>query len=438
MKDSIFFITGNPFVDSGIYAISYWLDKDIEEIQKEDLESTVDELTNLYLTQQWQKSMHSIFPNSLLINTAVKDKRKEYSNFLISLIKGIEPINSVGGCIGCGRRNTLEMTKTQVPLTGTRKLINFFSYGKGGADYCPACVLAIQFSPLLYCNGGKRFFLVHSPSRRFMEQLANDCIQHIRKNWAAGILDEGYRNPVNSIFFIAEKIIRELDEVEEKTPVRLYYFTNYNQGPELDIYDFPIKVFSFLVKIKNNHLWERWHEITQRGFIIKKEEVLEESEHKNKFNFVYNNLMNNKNILKSFIDVKNKKALGGWKLLALYLQEVRGMEDKRIQIIKELSHKIALHIETQNDKNAFKKFVNAKTYSSFRAALFHVIHKMSKYAEMPLLTLDEYVNYIVPDTKIWKETKDLIIFGLYEKLHDWIRNEELPEIEVEDLEEDEE
>ncbi len=38
MSEVIFDFTGNPFVDAGIWAISQWVDKKPEELNKEDLE----------------------------------------------------------------------------------------------------------------------------------------------------------------------------------------------------------------------------------------------------------------------------------------------------------------------------------------------------------------------------------------------------------------
>lgn len=438
MKEIYFALTGNPFVDAGIYAISYWVKKEIEDIQKEDLRTAIQEITDLYLTPQWQKNMQSIFPNSKLINPAVKDKYNAYLSFLEELLDQLEPLGEQGGCIGCGRKKAIELTKTQAPLTGSGKLVNFFSYGIGGADYCAACALATQFSPLVYYNGGGRFYLVHASSPVFMDNWAYKCVQHVRQYNAAGIFDEGYRNPTNSIFHITETVIKSARELKEHTQVDVYNFTNYNQGPELDIISLPTSVFSFLVKIQDKKLWNAWAEVKNRGFVIKNEEKYDEGVHKNYRNYVYNYLINKRSIVRSFIDFKNQKALGGWKLLSLYLQEVRKMEEKRIHFIKELSNKIAQYIETNDDKKAFQKFIYVRNYSGFRLALLYVMNQMSKYAEEPLFRLDDYIKYIVPEVKLWPETKDLIIFGLFEKLHDWIQKEEMPEIEIDKLEEEEE
>ena len=48
-------ITGNPFIDSGIYAISTKLDKDISEITLNDLKSEAEVISKLYTVDSWKK-----------------------------------------------------------------------------------------------------------------------------------------------------------------------------------------------------------------------------------------------------------------------------------------------------------------------------------------------------------------------------------------------
>ena len=58
-------ITGNPFIDSGIYAVSNLLKKDIEDITISDMEIISKDISKLYTEIEWKKNMHSIFPNSI-------------------------------------------------------------------------------------------------------------------------------------------------------------------------------------------------------------------------------------------------------------------------------------------------------------------------------------------------------------------------------------
>ena len=141
-------ITGNPFIDLGSYALAIKLNKDISDITFEDLKNESVKISRLYTELSWKKNMHSIFPNSVLINPASTNKlnlKELYLEKLNQLIDSIESIQDNGSCIGCGRRDVKEVFgKDVIPLTGSKSLINYFSFGNSGADYCSLCALLIQ------------------------------------------------------------------------------------------------------------------------------------------------------------------------------------------------------------------------------------------------------------------------------------------------------
>ena len=56
-------ITGNAFVDSGIYALKTFCEKDLNDITKDDLIDLSENISNLYPKGKWNKNMYSIFPN---------------------------------------------------------------------------------------------------------------------------------------------------------------------------------------------------------------------------------------------------------------------------------------------------------------------------------------------------------------------------------------
>ena len=44
--------------------------------------------------------------------------------------------------------------------------------------------------------------------------------------------------------------------------------------------------------------------------------------------------------------------------------------------------------------------------------------------ETPLFSLDDYVEHLFPESldhaTFWRETRDLLVFRIYETLHDWL------------------
>lgn len=429
MNELIYDFTGNPFVDAGIWALSQWVGKKPGELDKDDLESVVDEVVTLYLTPKWSKNLYQIFPNNPITNNAVKDKKDRYSLLLKDLINDISPLGVHGDCIACGRRNIVQKSaKDRIPLTGSKKLINYFSYGTEGADYCPACAFAVQFLPLVtyFCAN---MLLIHSNSDKIMYYWSKRAIKNINSQIASnsytGCLNEGFKNPKNALFHIIQDIILHYEErwYLENPSIDFYHFTNFNQGPNLHIYHVPTPVFRFLAYIPQHEKFEDWLKIVRRGYkFVNWEKVKEENEYKNNPNRVYENLLNGKSIIRFFIDRKNRKALGGWDLLSHYLEEVRNMDEKRIETIKRVGDELADYIKSEDDIKTLKKLETANNYKNYRNLLRIIIKKrIEAGSKNPLFSFDEYVNQLFPEGNLtWRETQDLLIFRIYEVLHYWI------------------
>ena len=439
---AIYMWTGNPFVDAGISAILALSNKsNPQEIVQDDLQKiTDDKLIPLFLTENWKKSLFSIFPNNIITNPSIKNKPAKLKESLALLINAILPLETKGNCIACGGRPAIQaMTKTDIPLTGSGSLRNYFSYASEGADYCSACAFAVQCIPfVLYACGGK-FLLLHSNTYKVVKYFSAECIKNIEKQIASqnhtGCFNEKYTNPTNALFHIAKDIIIAKEEKwsEENISIRIYHFTNYNQGPELDFYDLPAPVFHFLANISLSRYSNDWKKIVQRGYFFQKKgeripisiKEGEEEKYQNSQNQVYLNLLDGNSILRFFIDFPKRSVYGDWSMLVFYLKEVLQMNEGRINTIKNVADKIAQIIQKlQNGRKRLGQLERASTYASFRLILLHIIHDNLDLKEKePVFTLEEYMNNLFPEGPInWKETQDLILFRLYEVLHSWLMN----------------
>ena len=68
-EQAIFHLTGTPFVDAGIAALCVLSGKKTpEKLTFDDLVSSSEKLTEIYLSEKWGKTLYSIFPNSILTN----------------------------------------------------------------------------------------------------------------------------------------------------------------------------------------------------------------------------------------------------------------------------------------------------------------------------------------------------------------------------------
>lgn len=437
-------VTGNPFIDSGIYALSTRLDKEISEITFDDLIKESKEISKLYTNLSWKKNMHTIFPNSILVNPAstnAPDLKDRYFDNLEKLIESIEPISDGGSCMGCGRRNVKEVFgKDAIPLTGSKSLTNYFSFANSGADYCSLCALLIQFSPLTLYRCGGKMILLHSDSKKVMKFWAKKAIENIDLQISSGeysgCYNQGITRPTNAIFNIIAQVISSGRRWRGENPsFNFYYFTNFNQGPELDIFTLPTSVFKFLTEIPPDD-WSNWSFIVKKAYRFVKWDKVEGEEYKNNPNTVFNNLLEGKSILKSFYTYKFKKTYCTWKLVESYMKEVWNMDEKRIEVIKDVGDRLSCYIKNNDSLKTLNSLEQASNYNNFRNILRKILkNKINRGDEDILFTFDEYVNSLFPEGNMtWRETQDLLLFRIYENLHQWlIENEYVDEITDDEL-----
>ena len=421
---SYFTWTGNPWVDAGISAMLAWTNKkEPQDLSQKDAERIAGELVHLYLTEEWKKTLFSVFPNSPVTNPSVKNKASKLGGLLDELLKGFKPLGSAGNCMACGRRDCRrQRTRSDVPLTGYAGS-HFFPYKTEGADYCDVCAFAVQCAPLVLYRCAN-LALVHSNSTKVLRYWGRKCVEQVRRQIImrqyTGCFNEEFKNPMNALFHITQDLILQYDEqwLEEEASIRVYHFTNYNQGADLSIYDLPTRVFRFLAMVRRHEAFSAWLNIVRKGY-RKDIKNKEESEYRNYRNDVYQRLLGGDSIL----DYANKQALGGWSLLSLYLKEVRRMDEKRIDTIRRVADEIAGLIKTSgNPKKQLARLEMADNYNWFRGALLRLMkEQIAAGKDKPLFTFDEYVDRLFPDGALgWKETQDLILFRIYERLHSWL------------------
>lgn len=442
-------ITGNPFIDAGIFALSTKLKKDISEITLDEIKDQAEFISKLYIEVSWKKDMHTIFPNSVLVNPASTNNpnlKELYLDKLKKLVETIGPIQDNGSCMGCGRRVAVDVFgKDAIPLTGSKSLINYFSFANDGADYCSLCALLIQFLPLSLYHCGKKMILLHSDSKKVMEFWAKKAIKNIDLQIASGEYDgcynQGITRPTNAIFNIISQVISSGRLWRRENPsFNFYYFTNYNQEPELDIYTLPNGVFTFLTEIPRED-WINWSFIVKKAYrFVNWGKVENDEDYKNNPNGVYNNLINGKSILKSFYSTKFRKTYCTWKLVISYMSEVRNMDEKRIDVIKDVGDRLSNYIMDNDSVKTLNALEQASNYNNFRNILRKILkNKINMGDDNLLFTFDEYVVDLFPQgNKNWRETQDLLLFRIYENLHIWlIKNKYVEEVtEDELLEED--
>ena len=429
-------LMGNPFVDAGVCGICEWLGRSVqpEQIAATDLEQILNDVAPMMQTDAGWGNLHSIFPNSVLTNSAYSKRdrvellKEECKNYLDTICE----LDQTGDCMGCGRRDTTtRLSKTDIPLTGSGTLRNFFPTFAEGAGYCSACAFAIQLSPLVFMATAGKFLAFHSNSWKALRSWARVCVEDVRKQqlqWdITGCFNPGYKNPRNGMFYMAREMLKYQEmRADENMSMQVFCFTNYNQGPELEIFYMPAPVFKFLRIVYQSEFKDAWHIIVRSAYVkVNWAKAKSEEDYKNNPNRVYENLLQNRSILGFFLNRRARKPRGNWELLSLYLKEVREMSELRLNALKRVGDFIAESIEKTNKVGRLRDLERARGYPECRNILRYVIRDRIRQGEdEPLFSLDDYVEHLFPESSdhrtYWSETRDLLVFRIYEKLHGWL------------------
>ena len=429
-------LMGNPFVDAGVSAICEWLERQPqpEEITIEDLEVMINRFATIYCNPAWIKNLHSVFPGAEMTNPANKNKdivallRSNWQQNLDEII----PFGQAGDCVGCGRRPAVrDLIKKDIPLTGSGRLRNFFPLFSDGQGYCAACALAVQFVPLSLVSSGGKFLMLHADTWRIQKKWTQICVSDIQSRAAqndfTGCFNPAYTNPRNALFYMTRQLIDyEERRATEDIAMQIFYFSNYNQGPELEIFHLPTPVFRFLRYAYQSEFRRAWQQIVRSGYQrVKWDQVESEEDYKNKYNRVYERLLQGQSILGSFINSRARKARSNWEFLSLYLKEVRNMDESRLDAIKRVGDSIAESIRKSDRVRRLRQLESAGSYGECRNVLRFVMRdRIQQGEDTPLFSMDDYVEHLFPvsadQTTFWREPRDLLVFRIYETLHDWL------------------
>ena len=218
----------------------------------------------------------------------------------------------------------------------------------------------------------------------------------------------------------------EETRLNENITLQIYYFSNYGQGPELEIFHLPAPVFRFLRYAYQNEFRRAWQQIVRSGYRwVKWDKVESEEDYKNNRNLVYEFLLQGQSILGFFINKPARKVRGNWELLSLYLKEVRNMDESRLNAIKQVGDSIAESIRKSERDRRLRQLESAGSYGECRNVLRFVIRdRIQQGEETPLFSIDDYIEHLFPvsadQTTFWRETRDLLVFRIYETLHPWL------------------
>jgi len=349
----------------------------------------------------------------------IKNQKKEYVEI------------SEGTCVICGRYPPYHKVPTYMssfPLLGSGKKANYFHSGNlRGADICVHCLFLVQFMPLASYKIGRVLIIQGYPYELNLE-LSKEAIQDVRIHRSAS----NARNFKRTENFLFRKIIEITQKVVggynywRRASISLYYFISNNQGQVIDIINIPNPSLIF-VAFASSYDPQGWKNLVSTGWRKKlstDEEFL--NFEREKTNEVYTKLLHNESVLSHFINLKNRDANTKWELLEFYCKEVLGMDEKALELIKNVGDRIVETLDTLEENKLtrrLRELENATKLYQFEE-FFVNLEKLRQRMkiERPLMSFDEFssllVNYGENLDISWRTVKNLLLFRIYEKLHD--------------------
>lgn len=470
--------TGHPFVDVGLAVVLIYNEKENpEDLNTEDIRNVIEFASKLYVDAEWTRYLTRIFRNNnpiLMLNPSMRKNRTSkkleeslWGLFSLSLTK-----NEDNKCQICGTnerisglklRNLLHTNETRpkeitgdiFPLLGTGEARNFFpSANPLGADICAQCLFLCQFMPIgSYAIQNKKgtvmgiLSISGYPYDNMMEVM-REAVDTARYNNLFSNSRE-FKKPENFFFRKIIEITRKVGsgyKFWKNTSFTIHYFLNGNRSGEqwIEIINIPSSTLKFLA-FAGEMDYSGWKNISNRGWIKRDKNnkiTFNEIEKGYYSNKVYIKLLNGESILSYFYNRQEKKANTTWRLLKLYCMEVLGLNKESLEFIRDIGDKLVETIEPLKDnqlKKTIREIENAGRIYQFEN-FFIRLEKIRQQNRLPnaFLSFDEFsmllTSYGEEINTSWFTVKNLLLFRIYEKLHNRLIKIDLEETEEIDTE----
>jgi CRISPR-associated protein Cst1 len=445
--------TGDPFVDAGGIALRYIAEK----FPEKNTMQLIEWATQIYV-ERWESKLNAVFLNSPITQASKKAKQKIMST-LTFFIEMTTNKKNVGFCRFCGQKAHLTQAgRDKSCLVGSGAFVNFHHGHEEGLMICPSCVTKYFFLPFALIQMGN-LALLHTVTNfgeeYWKKKTVVQNLDKLSRNSSDSILNSDLKKPKNAIFFLAAELINEFQNELLNENLTLYYFTNYAASVDCSVYSIPNPVFIFLSKTLKS-VSTQWNQFVYSHYYFpraksdevnsgqKRENQAIEDQYFNKNNSVYNALLEGKSILgmmkKYYRNQTTKNSGFDSRMAVYYAKEVLQMTNEQIAMIRKIGLKVFDLMESgDNFKKYMVKLEGTTKAHQFRSALLTIVKRnYLEGNEEPIVTLEEWVNYLFPDGSYWGEVRDLLLIFLYEKMHESNIRIDLHESEVEETTEQEE
>lgn len=464
--------TGHPLVDVGIATLCAMVDKPAPQaLTLEDLDQAAEEMENYYFSGVMTSYLSCVFTiNAEYTQPAGgpnKNARKQSytERVLFAHRHAGDPEAKGRACSFSGRPATHVIERCQMPLLTGEGVLNFFPALSGGLPVSGPCLTALQALPLGGRRTEGRLLIVHADhpdltieiTRRFLED--NRRILALAKTGKlpagelsrelAGGEGAGGKPKYPDAKGFSSLILAELMEAWDRRSLDLerfqtasltvYWLSNSGQGPSLDLHHLPGSVLRFLLKADQPPTRRLWKRLVADAWTQVREGRKESSPGGpgRSRNPVLDDLFGiyeaafidivaalkfvRRHILPCAKDASHLAQDGHWPLTELFLKEVIGMDERRVEAIRAFADKLAEYIRGRNDRQLFRSLVYSRRPRDLRSSLVRAQREEARANNQLLFGMDEYIQVFEAEDNLgrldWSLVRDLLSIRVTERLH---------------------
>lgn len=371
------------FADNGLFILSHYLEKDIEDITYKDIEDSV-EFMSRKVEEFVECEKYSNLKSMFLFNSAVSNPSMK-NVLLETVLKDFLSQKGTDYCMICGQNHAnLGMSLKGRSYLPNRPGATYFNFSNNlhNINVCPYCLVLTTYS-VMNCRVNNHIYLYNSSDNEFMEEYTLQRQEENRQD----ILLKAKKSTKNKNRL--ETLLEMIDyNINFDSQVEIYRFNNGKTediGESEKIYS---KNIELLRKMRNKSLLNEFRSLGLSWLII---------DNKLGHNYI------------SYIYDFEKEKLKCTKELYDFLnREVNMLDDKAIKLIDKITQKIIdARLDIRKIRNLMK---SVNSMRSFDNALMQIQEMYYEKTEDKLFDKNEYNELSNP--RKYNSIKNMIIIDL--------------------------
>jgi CRISPR-associated protein Cst1 len=477
--------TGHPLVDAGVAALTAFAGKrDPAEVTGEDLAAYAEFAEQHYLGGDLSKTVGILFTMNSFLNPNPKlkpDQKRERIRDAVTAFEKNPDDATLPRCVFCDRPSRRVLHRDDIPMILGRTIVNFYPGGTPGLAVCGACQVALHGLTVGAPRISGKALVVSADDPSFLTEIVSEWVQQARR-YASVEQASGasltLKNPRTRMVEALLRVQRQAARADQPVGLVGYHISNSGQGPGIDVYALPSTVVRFVQRAgaaRYRQAWEaiqrrawqrkrierKWEsaadqdtiETDERGQSVRRKRIgrkwesaadLDEEQRAECRNFLYEDLFRLPDEAGRFIRLYFLRNPAGlvrqrdedpraeyrtateldvvsWELAELFLKEVVGMEQTRIDAIRTLGDRLAEEIDENNDRQLLGRAYRARDYGTIRRLLLRADLARLNRRQAPVVGFDEFLVVFEEGEELarvdWRLAWDLVLIRVIEQLY---------------------